>query len=106
MVSSTTDSNNCMWNINKQELFNCTALLPCSITCNGPQASIIEATTTQCACMSEWYAHATLIYFSLAIAVYVSLNISRSSDILVHVVFTNFLSFFEKDTVSQRTRTT
>lgn len=46
-------------------------------SCNGPERSIVNSVTEQCTCMSEWYMHSCVIYFSLAVIIYTSLNVSR-----------------------------
>lgn len=50
----------------------------CSTTCDGPHAAVIQTVSERCTCMTEWFFHASILYFSLAVAIYVSLNIART----------------------------
>lgn len=58
-------------------VFNLSAMPVCETSCSGPRASIVDSVSEQCSCMSEWFAHSSVLYFSLAVVIYLSLNVSR-----------------------------
>jgi len=57
--------------------FECSALPTCDVTCDGPNAPLLEAATEQCGCSSEWLMHTWWAQVAGACVVYVVLNFSR-----------------------------
>jgi len=57
--------------------FNCSLLLPCDLTCSGPDKDALAAVTYDSGCATEWTFHAGIFRALLALLVFVCLNISR-----------------------------
>lgn len=62
----------------EESVFNCGALPTCAPSCSGPEIELIEASTSKCACLSEWMFHANVLQGLMVLLVYVLLNLSRS----------------------------
>jgi len=57
--------------------FNCSLLLPCNLTCTGPDRDAIAAVTYDSGCATEWSFHAGIFRAALALLVFACINISR-----------------------------
>lgn len=59
-------------------IFSCDPLPVCSISCNGPDDSIISSSAQMCSCSAEWYIHGSVIQVLLMCIIYLAMNASRS----------------------------
>ena len=57
--------------------FDCDALPECVVGCNGVEWDVIRTWTYGCGCYIEWWFHSNFLLFSLAIIVFVGLNLGR-----------------------------
>ena len=64
------------WNL-KDSIFNCSELPVCSITCAGPCKEILQRTTKECTCITEWYIHSAWLQMAIAFTIYIISNLSR-----------------------------
>ena len=58
-------------------VFDCSVLPTCTLSCSGPETQIIQSESTKCACVGEWMIHANILQGLMIIFVYILLNISR-----------------------------
>ncbi len=58
-------------------LFKCSSLPTCSVSCAGPEGTIIGSSSQVCSCSAEWYLHSSVLQALLKCTIYVILNISR-----------------------------
>jgi len=72
----------CFDNVRSRELtdsrFDCAKLPECQIECNGVEWDVVRTWTYGCGCYIEWWFHSSFLLFSLAIIVYICLNLGRN----------------------------
>ncbi len=59
-------------------IFSCDSLPACSVSCDGPDDSIITSSAQMCSCSAEWYIHGSIIQVLLMSVIYVAMNVSRA----------------------------
>jgi hypothetical protein len=57
--------------------FSCDDLPICTLTCNGPSKTELRDATRKCGCTLEWWFHAGSWSFTMAVSLYVCLNVAR-----------------------------
>jgi hypothetical protein len=57
--------------------FSCNDLPACTPTCNGPSKTELRDATRKCGCTLEWWFHAGFWSFTMAVSLYVCLNVAR-----------------------------
>lgn len=57
--------------------FHCEALPNCQVSCDGPEKDLLAAATTKCACVGEWFMHASLLRSIVLVVLFVTLNLAR-----------------------------
>jgi hypothetical protein len=58
-------------------LFSCEELPTCTISCGGPDYTVVSSSAQMCSCSAEWYFHSGVIQILLMCTIYVTINASR-----------------------------
>ena len=61
----------------KDAIYSCNALPICSMTCGGPNKNTLKFITKKCSCNAEFLGHSVWLQVTLALTVYITLNMSR-----------------------------
>jgi len=61
------------------DTFDCTQLPRCTPTCKGPSNQVLDYSSFQTGCRTEWMLHALILRGFLSLLIYLCMNISRTS---------------------------